>query len=172
LLSSGFVANLQTILLLKRSDIMDQFVILPTNDAGLIFLEGWESQPEGTGDISYRWSTDVTANIKIPIIHRVNTSKAYKLILEAIPYNNPNNPGYQDVAVYLDGAFLAQVRLLESGYVETQVHLPPYNPTSLNSSSILSFVIPNSGVPQKQGISTDQRRLGIGLRRLELQRIN
>lgn len=119
-----------------------------------------------------RWSTQVTAHIKIPVIHRLNSSKSYKLILSAIPYSFPNGPTHQDVAIYLDGNFLTQLRLANGGYAETQAFLPPCNPTSLDTSSMLTFVIPNSAIPAEVGQGVDQRRLGIGLRRLELQRSN
>jgi hypothetical protein len=150
---------------------MEQLVILPTNIDGLDFLDGWAAELEGTGDDTYRWTTAVTAKIKIPVISRVSATKPYLLSLDALPYLREQNTNYQDVGIYLDGLFLTNLRVAELGQVENQVFLPASNPSSLDSYSILSFVLPNSAVPAEHGNGSDLRQLGIGMRRLELKRL-
>ena len=151
---------------------MEQLVILPNNTSGVVFLDGWADDVEGVGIDAYRWTTAITAKIKIPVINRASAKKPYQLSINAIPYCHRNGPSYQDLILYLDGYFLTQIRLTDSGITEGQVFLPSLNSASLDSYSILSFALPNGAVPANHGNGTDLRTLGIGLRRLGFTKLN
>lgn len=150
---------------------MEQIVVLPNNTSGVVFVDGWAEDVEGVGVDTYRWTTSVTARIKIPVISRASTRKSYQLKLSAFPYQHPNGPAYQDVGFFLDGYFLTQLRLDKSGVIEAEVFLPALNPSSLDAYSILSLVLPDSAVPANYGDGSDLRELGIGMRRLELKQL-
>jgi hypothetical protein len=156
----------------KSGGAMEELIVLPTNSSGVVFLAGWSDDVEGVAPDFYRWTTSVTASIKVPIVNRVNAPKAYRLVLSALPYTHPNGPSYQDVSVYLDGAFLTQIRLSAANIIETEIYLPALNSSSLAAFSLLTLVMPNGAVPSEHGNGNDLRTLGIGLRKLELNRVS
>jgi hypothetical protein len=87
--------------------------------------------------------------------------------LEAIPYLPFRGPGFQDVVIFLDGALVAGIRLY-NGEVKTFSGIFAA-PTNQNAFSQVRFFLPQSVKPSMIGEGTDERVLGIALKRLKVE---
>lgn len=142
-------------------------IISPSGDALITFLGGWHTVLEGDSISPHRWSISSVAQIQtskiLPSI--VGTGK-FEISIDAIPFLPKSGPGYQDVILFLDGLLLTSIRFHDADvkYLSGNLVLP----SNTSPFSILSFYFPNSIAPQRVGEGSDERQLGIGLKKLEI----
>ena len=144
------------------------FEIAPWDSELITFQEGWHTDLEGTPQSPYRWSVNLDASIKIPKIPRSPLDKGLIYIeLDAIPYLPKNGPGYQDVIMFIDGSLVSCLRFTV-GEVKT---CTGYFGSSMsqNSFSQIRFYLPQSVKPSTLGDGTDERQLGIGIKKLKIE---
>lgn len=147
---------------------MSSVEITPEGSSLFNFTHGWDAELEGDPHSPHRWSVEVDAAIQIPKISASPLRKGViHLELDAIPYLPPHGPGHQDVMIALDGAMISLIRLY-TGEVKT---FSGYfaNPMNHNSFSQIRLFLPHSAKPSKFGDSTDERNLGIALRKLKIE---
>ena len=138
-------------------------------DTNLInFTHGWHSELEGDLHSNYRWSVELDAAIQIPKISSSPLRKGLiHLELDAIPYTSTRGPSHQDVIICLDGSIVAGIRL-HKGEVKSFNGMFA-NPINYSSFSEIRFFLPHCARPSILGDGTDERDLGIALRKLKIE---
>ncbi len=143
-------------------------IISPSGDSLVSFLGGWQNALEGDSISPHRWSTSSVAQIQTgKISPSIVGAGRFELTIDAIPFLPKSGPGFQEVILFVDGLLLTSIRFYDADpkHVAGNLSLPS-NPSPF---SILSFYLPNSIAPQKVGEGSDERQLGIGLKRLEIK---
>jgi hypothetical protein len=132
------------------------------------FAEGWDTHVEGEPSSPHRWSTSLTASVRIPkITHNPLKMGVVRVELDAMPFLAQELVTYQDVFMYIDGMLLSALRLWDSSV--HQVETDYISPHTQVPFSNLKFVLPNSSSPLSLGCGLDQRQLGIGFKSLKIQ---
>ena len=142
-------------------------IISPSGDALVTFLEGWQDGLEGDATSPHRWSISSVSQIQISkLTPSAIGTHSFELTVDAIPFLPKSGPGFQDVIVFLDGILLTAIRFYDADpkFAKGRLSLP----SSMSPFSLLSFYFPNSISQQRVGEGPDERQLGIGLKRLEI----
>jgi len=120
--------------------------------------DGW-SGPEPP----YRW----TDNSAAEILFALENAGAASLELKMRPFLAPGRIDQQRVTVTLNGRPLANWILRDSNPLTYSVSVPR---DLLTKKNVLRFELPDARSPKELGVSTDARRLGIAVERMELKR--
>ena len=130
------------------------------------FESGFSAQAEGDGMSPHRWTISEMAVIKTSLIN-ITSQDSANLILDAIPFTTGAPNSYQDAIISIDGISQGTLRFREAGEKTLKIRIPMMR--SHNSAfSFISIYLPNSMSPALLGMSDDQRSLGLGFRKMEL----
>lgn len=143
-------------------------IVSASGDSLVTFLEGWQSGLEGDSSSPHRWSVSSVAQIQTSKISpSIVGSNKFEMTVDAIPFLPKSGPGYQEVIFFLDGLMMTSIRFYDADLKTVKGNL--VLPSIPSPFSILSLYFPNSIAPQKTGEGPDERQLGIGLKKLEIE---
>lgn len=148
--------NLYNILPLKR-------LIFGDKEASFYLLEGF-SDIETEKDHAWRWSDGPVSKINVPL--KQNT--AYKLILNVLPFNIPNNT--QQIEVYLNNEYIGKISLRSNNYENYELILPKDKVRKLNE---IAFKYAYAKSPKDiDPMSNDNRLLAVNYNYIAFDELN